>query len=774
MSNDVEIRVTGQNQSGPALAAARKDTKAVTDTVEQAGKAYTKAGTEAKGFGREARAAGAAAAGVLGAELIKAGAAKAVEGIKSTIRAASDLNESVNAVQDVFHKNSAAIEQWGQKNAEAFGLSLREFNQYATPLGAMLKNAGLSEDQVTEQTIKLTQRAADMASVFNVDVGTALEAIQAGLRGEQDPLEKFGVSLSAAKVQARALADTGKANVTALTAQELATARLNIIYDQTNDTAGDFQNTSTGLANATRKANAAIEDAKANIGAAFLPVLALGAQTTEKFAKGMSSVPTPVLITAAAVTALGAAFVFLAPKIKSGKEALDALINSDSKVASGFGKSLVAIGKVSAALAAVQVIGSIVGSQVFKNDLTPNVEASASSLTAWADKAKLAGEGARLFGDNAKDLDGALAYATAHGGAAVINKIDEISTGLIGMDGWVDESNNRVKAFDATLTYMAKNGQATQALELFTETAKRTGIPIDDLKKALPQFAAAMQVAGVSVENTGAAAAAAAQDVNDLNKSFHDTVDSAFSLADAEDKVANDVARLTDQVKQQKDAHDKGAGSLDRHTQAGRDNSAMLRTLLDDTIDLATTEQQAGRPVDGLKKSFQDQLKALGFTSAQVAEYTDLLDQMIKKLDALPPTVTTNVIVRTSYSGAAGNLGYVHGNASGGIGGGSFPHAAEGGPQMGTTPTMMNEHGGELLHLPWGATVFSSSQSRSMLERGDALDGRGPGGGGGTTELLVRGDGSRFAELLIYVLQQAVSARGGQAGILGIRFAPTG
>jgi flagellar motor protein MotB len=321
---------------------------------------------------------------------------------------------------------------------------------------------------------------------------------------------------------------------------------------------------------------------------------------------------------------------------------------------------------------------------------------------------------------------------------------------------------------------MAQNGQATQALQLFEDTARRTGIPIDDLKKALPQFAAAMQVAGVAVNNTGAAAAAAAQDVSELNKSFHDTIDSAFSLSDAEDKVANDIARVADQVKAQKDAHDKGAGSLDRHTQAGRDNAAMLRTLLDDTIDLATAEQQAGRPVDGLKKSFQDQLKALGFTSAQVAEYTDLLDQMIKKLDALPPTVTTNVIVRTSYSGAAGNLGYVHGNASGGIGGGSFPHAAEGGPQMGSTPTMMNEHGGELLHLPWGATVFSSSQSRSMLERGDALDGRGPGGGGGSTELLVRGDGSRFAELLIYVLQQAVSARGGQAGILGIRFAPTG
>ncbi|MQA17739.1 MAG: hypothetical protein GEV09_27820, partial [Pseudonocardiaceae bacterium] len=44
-----------------------------------------------------------------------------------------------------------------------------------------------------------------MASVFNVDVSEALDAIQAGLRGEADPLERFGVGLTDAAVRAHAV-----------------------------------------------------------------------------------------------------------------------------------------------------------------------------------------------------------------------------------------------------------------------------------------------------------------------------------------------------------------------------------------------------------------------------------------------------------------------------------------------------------------------------------------------------------------------------------------
>lgn len=224
--------------------------------------------------------AGMAVAGAAAAKVAKATAlavaavgVAAVVGGKKAIDAYSDLSESLNAVDKIFGKSQDKIIKWGKANANSFGLSRSAFHSLAVPLGAGLKNAGLSLDATSTHTIKLTERASDMASVFNTEVSDALEAIQAGLRGEADPLEKFGVGLSAAKVEARALADTGKKVAKELTDQERMLARINLIMDQTNDTAGDFRNTSGELANAQRIAAARSEDLAAKIGKQLAPVM---------------------------------------------------------------------------------------------------------------------------------------------------------------------------------------------------------------------------------------------------------------------------------------------------------------------------------------------------------------------------------------------------------------------------------------------------------------------------------------------------------------------
>ncbi|HEX7038682.1 MAG TPA: hypothetical protein VF202_01055 [Trueperaceae bacterium] len=231
-----------------------------------------------KGFsdkvGGTLRRVGEIAAGVFSGQVI----GRAVEGVKQfvggSVEAASNLAESLNAVNQIFKGSADEIHRWGQANANSLGLSRRAFNDLAVPLGAMLKNAGLSLPQVTDWTKKLTERAADMASVFNTDVSEALTAIQAGLRGETDPLERFGVSLSAARVEAAALAATGKKSAKDLTDQEKATARLNLIMQQTADTAGDFRRNSDGLANSQRIAAARAEELQAKIGEKLAPVVA--------------------------------------------------------------------------------------------------------------------------------------------------------------------------------------------------------------------------------------------------------------------------------------------------------------------------------------------------------------------------------------------------------------------------------------------------------------------------------------------------------------------
>lgn len=193
--------------------------------------------------------------------------------VSKTIDDASNLAESMNAVKVVFGEWSKELEKFGKTSAKAIWLSKQQFNEMAVPIGALLQNMGLWMREATSSTIELSKRAADMASIFNVSVWEALWAIQAWLRGEADPLERFWVWLNETAVKAYALRNWLIASWKEMTAQEKVTARLWLLYEQTAKYEWDFANTSDWLANSKRILNANIQDISATLWGAFLPII---------------------------------------------------------------------------------------------------------------------------------------------------------------------------------------------------------------------------------------------------------------------------------------------------------------------------------------------------------------------------------------------------------------------------------------------------------------------------------------------------------------------
>ncbi len=224
---------------------------------------------------------------------------------------ASNLNESQNAINVVFGKSADKMSAFAKVADKEAGLSMRAFNELTTPVGASLRNVGFSADQAATSSIALAKRAADMASVFNVDVTEALGAVQAGLRGEADPLERFGVGLSAANVQAKAMGMGLAGSTKELTAQDLAQARLGLIMEQTNKLQGDFKNTSDEAANAARVNAAAQENLSAKFGQSLLPVMN-AYQSVVKSAMGFLGEHTTATKAAVAVVAALAGAVLAA------------------------------------------------------------------------------------------------------------------------------------------------------------------------------------------------------------------------------------------------------------------------------------------------------------------------------------------------------------------------------------------------------------------------------------------------------------------------------
>ena len=189
------------------------------------------------------------------------------------VKSASDLGESINAVNVTFGASGKIITDWSQNASKEVGLTATEINSAATNIGAILLNMGFYADTAAAETIKLTRRAADMASVFNTDVKTAIDAIASGLRGQSEPLTKYGVSLLEANVNATALAEGITDGKEAMDQSQKTLARLATLYKDTDRFAGDFVNTSESLANSTRILFGDLKNVGAELGQKLIPIV---------------------------------------------------------------------------------------------------------------------------------------------------------------------------------------------------------------------------------------------------------------------------------------------------------------------------------------------------------------------------------------------------------------------------------------------------------------------------------------------------------------------
>lgn len=198
---------------------------------------------------------------------------KVVEFGTAAVTSASDVEQSLGGSQQIFGKYAGGIEKFSKSTAENMGISQGAFLEMSNVTGSLLKNAGTPLNETSKMTKQLTGRAADMAAMFGGDVDTALGAINSALKGEMDPLENFGVSLKASKVEAKAVAmglvdGEGKA-----TDYGKSMAAVQLIMEQSADSAGTFKRESDTLAGRQAILKARFADMQAELGQKLLPII---------------------------------------------------------------------------------------------------------------------------------------------------------------------------------------------------------------------------------------------------------------------------------------------------------------------------------------------------------------------------------------------------------------------------------------------------------------------------------------------------------------------
>lgn len=197
-----------------------------------------------------------------------------VKAFGDIVNEASNLSESQNAVKVTFGESADEISRLGREAATAVGLSESQFNSLAVQFSSFATTVAGEGGDVATTMDDLTTRAADFASVMNLDVADAAQLFQSGLSGEAEGLKKFGIDMSAAAVEAEALAAGIIKPGEEMTNQQAIQARYSLLMKATSKTAGDFANTSDGLANQQRILKAQMANLGAEIGTALLPILA--------------------------------------------------------------------------------------------------------------------------------------------------------------------------------------------------------------------------------------------------------------------------------------------------------------------------------------------------------------------------------------------------------------------------------------------------------------------------------------------------------------------
>lgn len=199
----------------------------------------------------------------------------------AAFKEANQLQQASGAVDSVFGKQAKAVHQLARSAADSFGLSRSEYSQTAAVFGAQLKNMGVSAGKLVPTTDKLIGLGSDLAATFGGSTSDAVAAIGSLMRGEADPIERYGVGIKQVDVNAR-LAAQGQDKLTGAAKKTAETeARLALLMEQTTAAQGQRAREANTAASRQEVAMAKLKNAGAALGTMLLPVVA---SIAEKFA----------------------------------------------------------------------------------------------------------------------------------------------------------------------------------------------------------------------------------------------------------------------------------------------------------------------------------------------------------------------------------------------------------------------------------------------------------------------------------------------------------
>jgi len=223
-----------------------------------------------------------------------------------SIKAFSDLQETLNKVEVSFGANAGAVKQWSKDSIKKMGLAQQSALDSASLFGDMGTSMGQNQKQAAKMSMGLTQLGADLSSFKNISMDRAKTALAGVYTGETEALKGLGVVMTETNLAEFAASKGIKKKISDMGQAEKVQLRYNFVVEKTKNAQGDFANTSDSLANKQRTATEKAKQLSAELGGKLAPVyaklLGVGTKVLDWFSK-LSSGQQDLIVKAALVVA---------------------------------------------------------------------------------------------------------------------------------------------------------------------------------------------------------------------------------------------------------------------------------------------------------------------------------------------------------------------------------------------------------------------------------------------------------------------------------------
>jgi hypothetical protein len=520
----------------------------------------------------------------------------ATAGVFALAKAAGDYEEAASAAGVIFGDASEAVEQFGKDAIESAGLSRRAAVEAANTFGTFGKAAGLTGDELASFSTDLTQLAGDLASFKNTSTEDAITAIGAALRGESEPIRKYGVLLDDATLKQEALSLGIYDGTGALDQQSKVLAAQSAIFKQTSDAQGDYQRTSESLSNQTRAFTAQVDNLKVGLGEGAVPVFSeLVGVANDALLKFQELNPETQNIVGrlGAIGALGATAVGGLAVIGGGVLRLIDTFGSLRNRLTDTQGELTRTGQV--ATTAGKVIGGAVavGGVLLLADALFQLTQNAGNTQQAIDKFKLTvpkGDAEKTLsvlnslGEGYKDLGDALIEPLV--GSAVIKTSDEFGVSLANVDRAINDLYKKgdIEGARASL-------QALADVKLRPDNAEN----LDAINEVIDRYTPKLNDAEAATKGVSKESTIFGQVLAVVEQAQSDATDATTEFAGALDRT-NKLVKLSG------DMFDLASGRADSF-QESLSNSTGIDDLLSSTLKLTEATRGIGQWVGDLSAS---------------------------------------------------------------------------------------------------------------------------------------------------------------------------